>query len=46
MLTNRSKKYEPNEKEKYMCAKHKNFFKKKLKERKKEIIKSNTNKTV
>ena len=46
MLTNRSKKYEPNEKEKYMCAKHKSFFKKKLIEWKKEIIKSDANNTV
>ena len=46
MLTNRSKKYTPNEKEKYMCAKHKNFFKKKLIEWKKEIIKSDANNTV
>ena len=42
MLTNRSKKYTPNEKEKYMCAKHKSFFKKKLIEWKKEIIESNS----
>ena len=37
-----SKKYVPNEKEKYMCEKHKAFFKKKLLEWKNEIIKSNS----
>tara|TARA_Y100000590_G_scaffold412289_1_gene507120 strand:- start:254 stop:661 length:408 start_codon:yes stop_codon:yes gene_type:complete len=36
-----SKKYIPNEKEKYMCAKQKAYFKKKLTEWKNEIIKSN-----
>ena len=36
------KKYIPNEKEKYMCEKHKVFFKKKLVEWKNEIIKSNS----
>jgi DnaK suppressor protein len=36
------KKYIPNEKEKYMCAKHKTFFKKKLTEWRNEIIESNT----
>ena len=36
-----SKKYIPNEKEKYMCAKQKTYFKKKLIEWKNEIIKSN-----
>jgi len=36
-----SKKYLPNEKEKYMCAKHKAFFKKKLTEWKNEIIELN-----
>ncbi len=46
MLTNRSKKYTPNEKEKYMCAKHKSFFKKKLTEWKNEIIKSESKNTV
>ena len=35
-----SKKYTPNEKEKYMCAKHKDYFKKRLLEWKNEIIKS------
>ncbi len=36
------KKYIPNEKEKYMCAKHKTYFKKKLIEWRNEIIESNT----
>ena len=36
------KKYIPSEKEKYMCEKHKAFFKKKLIEWKDEIIKSNS----
>ena len=36
------KKYIPNEKEKYMCEKHKKYFKKKLLEWKNEIIESNT----
>ena len=36
------KKYTPNEKEKYMCEKHKKYFKKKLIEWKNEIIESNT----
>ena len=36
-----SKTYVPNLKEKYMCEKHKIFFKKKLSEWKAEIIKSN-----
>ena len=36
-----SKKYVPNLKEKYMCEKHKLFFKQKLNDWKKEIIKSN-----
>ena len=37
-----AKKYIPNEKEKYMCKKHKVFFKEKLLEWKNEIIKSNS----
>ena len=37
-----TKKYTPNEKEKYMCEKHKKYFKKKLLECKNEIIESNT----
>jgi len=35
------KKYTPSEKEKYMCEKHKKFFKKKLTDWKNEIIESN-----
>ena len=35
------KKYTPSEKEKYMCEKHKVFFKKKLTEWKTEIVKAN-----
>ena len=38
-----AKKYIPSKKEKYMCEKHKTFFKKKLIDWKNEIIKSNTN---
>ena len=37
-----AKKYIPNDKEKYMCEKHKTFFKKKLVEWRNEIIKSNS----
>ena len=36
-----TKSYIPNEKEKYMCSKQKTFFKKRLIDWKKEIIKSN-----
>ena len=36
-----SKTYIPNLKEKYMCEKHKSFFKKKLNDWKTEIVKSN-----
>ena len=36
------KKYTPNEKEKYMCEKHKTYFKKRLVEWKNEIIKLNS----
>ena len=36
------KKYTPNEKEKYMCEKHKTYFKKRLVEWKNEIIESNS----
>ena len=36
-----SKNYTPNLKEKYMCEKHKTFFKKKLTDWKTEIIRSN-----
>jgi len=35
------RKYIPNEKEKYMCEKHKEFFKKKLTEWKTEIVRAN-----
>ena len=38
-----SKKYIPNEKEKYMCAKHMAYFKTRLTEWKNEIIASNNN---
>jgi DnaK suppressor protein len=37
-----ARKYTPNEKEKYMCEKHKAFFKKKLIEWKNEIVESNS----
>ena len=37
-----AKKYTPNEKEKYMCEKHKTYFKKKLVEWKNEIVESNS----
>ena len=37
-----TKKYTPNKKEKYMCAKHKAFFKKKLMDWRNEIIETNT----
>ena len=37
-----AKKYIPNEKEKYMCEKHKAYFKKKLTEWRNEIVESNT----
>ena len=36
------KKYTPNEKEKYMCEKHKTYFKKKLVNWKNEIVESNS----
>tara|TARA_B100000959_G_scaffold227041_1_gene241859 strand:- start:3283 stop:3735 length:453 start_codon:yes stop_codon:yes gene_type:complete len=42
MLVRISKKYVPNKKEKYMCEKHKAYFKQKLTEWKNEIIKSNS----
>ena len=38
MPLKRSKKYTPSEKEKYMCSKHKTFFKARLMEWRKEII--------
>ena len=37
-----TKKYTPNEKEKYMCEKHKIYFKKRLVDWKNEIIESNS----
>ena len=37
-----AKKYTPNEKEKYMCEKHKTYFKKRLVDWKNEIIESNS----
>ena len=37
-----SKKYIPNKKEKYMCEKHKVYFRQKLTQWKNEIIKSNS----
>ena len=40
------KKYIPNNKEKYMCAKHKKFFAEKLIAWRKEIVKSNNNSAV
>ena len=43
MRTKQSKKYIPNKQEKYMCSKHKIFFKKKLTEWKNEIIMSSAN---
>ena len=39
--TNTKKKYIPNSKEKYMCAKHKKFFTDELLNWKKDIIKAN-----
>ena len=37
-----AKKYIPNEKEKYMCEKHKTYFKKRLVEWRNEILETNT----
>ena len=37
-----TKKYIPNKKEKYMCEKHRTYFKKKLTEWRNEIVESNT----
>ena len=42
MFARISKKYIPNKKEKYMCEKHKAYFRQKLTEWKNEIIKSNS----
>ena len=39
--TSTAKKYTPNSKEKYMCAKHKKFFTEELLKWKKDIIKTN-----
>ena len=39
--TSTKKKYSPNSKEKYMCAKHKKFFTEELVRWKKDIIKAN-----
>ena len=41
VLGRMTKKYTPNEKEKYMCQKHKKYFKKKLIDWKNEIMESN-----
>ena len=37
-----AKKYTPNDKEKYMCEKHKKYFKKRLIDWKEEIVKTNS----
>ena len=42
MVKKSPKKYTPNSKEKYMCAKHKKYFNERLVSWRKEIIKSNT----
>ena len=42
MVKKSVKKYVPNSKEKYMCAKHKKYFNEKLSNWRKEIIKSNS----
>ena len=42
MIAKISKKYVPSVKEKYMCEKHKTYFKQQLMEWKNEIIKSNS----
>ena len=46
MAKNSVKKYTPNTKEKYMCTKHKKYFKEKLTSWRKEIIKLNSESTV
>ena len=46
MVKNSAKKYTPNTKEKYMCAKHKKFFSQKLTSWKKEIIKLNNDSVI
>ena len=42
MVKKSPKKYTPNSKEKYMCAKHKKYFNERLVSWRKEIIQSNT----
>jgi len=46
MMKKTVKKYAPNIKEKYMCAKHKKYFAKKLTSWRREIIKSNNDNIV
>jgi DnaK suppressor protein len=46
MMKKTVKKYAPNTKEKYMCAKHKKYFTKKLISWRKEIVKSNNDNVV
>tara|TARA_B100000029_G_scaffold459465_1_gene489597 strand:+ start:2628 stop:3047 length:420 start_codon:yes stop_codon:yes gene_type:complete len=46
MPKNSVKKYTPNTKEKYMCAKHKKYFAEKLRSWRKEIIKLNNESAV
>ena len=46
MVKNSAKKYTPNTKEKYMCAKHKKYFSQKLTSWKKEIIKLNNDSVI
>ena len=46
MAKNSAKKYTPNSKEKYMCSKHKKYFKEKLISWRKEIIKLNNESAV
>ena len=46
MVKNSAKKYTPNTKEKYMCAKHKKYFSQKFTSWKKEIIKLNNDSVI
>ena len=46
MVKKSPKKYTPNSKEKYMCAKHKKYFNERLVSWRKEIIKSNTERVI
>ena len=46
MVKKTVKKYIPNIKEKYMCAKHKKYFTKKLTSWRKEIVRSNNDNIV